>query len=581
MSLKNFYEANDDLRFIAENFIDWNSFVPKLELDFKDAKTYQKTNDDRYSLAPSNTQEAVNIYQETFHQYGEIIAKEVAPASQKIDSEGLRFESGKVIFSQDTLRLLDIFVQSGILATALSRKYGGLMFPYSAQSIITEMLSQVDASFAITLGCFNISAMVERYGSEEIKDRYLPKVSSGKITAAMALTEPDYGSDLSHIETKAVKIEGENNLYEITGAKRFITHGCGVGDSPSLILTLARSSGSGAKGLSFFLVESTDVEIGGIENKLGLHASPTCEVIYDKSKAILLGEEGKGLVKYAIEMMNGARVGIAVQSVGIAEAAYQEALQYSSERVQFGKTIDQIPAIKRILKESQALVQAIRAVTFKTAEVVDIYESFRNILLEKGLNEKEVKRDPEVKKWDKLAKLFTPVSKYFASEQANRIVYLSAQVFGGSGFIEDYPIAKLYRDVRITTIYEGTSQLQVVGAIGGIVEGMKENSILNQYLEEEINKINKIDQEELKKFKAELHELVQAYKAKEREEKDTMAQDIVDYFCVFFALFILSLHEKVAFEKKHSILESKKSARQNFRILAKRVMEAVKVQIFN
>ena len=576
MSAKNFYKINDDLRFIVENFIDWDSFVPKFELDFKDAKKYKKTNDDQYSFAPSDTQEAVNIYQETFRQYGEITAKEVAPTSQKIDNEGLRFESGKVIFSKDTLRLVDIFAQSGILATSLGRKYGGLMFPCTSQSIISEILSQGDASFAVTLGCFNISAMVERYASEEIKDKYLPRVSSGKVTAAMALTEPNYGSDLPHIETKAVKIEGEDNLYEITGSKRYITHGCGVGDSPSMILTLARSSGSGAKGLSFFLVESTDVEIGGIENKVGLHASPTCEVIYDKSKAILIGEEGKGLVKYAIEMMNGARVSIAVQSVGIAEAAYQEALQYASERVQFGKTIDQIPAIKRILKESQALIQAIRAVTFRTAEIVDLYESCRSILLEKGLDEKEVRRDSEVKKWDKLAKLFTPVSKYFASEQANRIVYLAAQVFGGAGFIEDYPIAKLYRDVRITTIYEGTSQLQVVGAIGGIVEGIKENSILNQYLEEEINKT---DQEELKKFHAELCELVQAYKAKEHEERDAMAQDIVDYFCVFFALLILSLHEKVASEKKHSILEVKRSARQHFRILAKKVMEAVKVQI--
>ena len=434
--MNNTYKECHDLNFIVDNVIDWNSFIPQTELNFKDAITYQETKDEKYSWAPGNTQETLDIYKETFHQYGEIIAKELSPVSDKIDQEGLKFENGKVIFPKDIIRLINIFTQSGILTTALSRKYGGLGFSLTSQSVILEILSQGNASFAITIGCFNLADMIERYASEEIKDKYLEQVSKGKFTSAMALTEPDYGSDLPHIETKAVKVEGQDNpnLYEITGNKRYITHGCGVGDAPALILTLARSSGPGAKGLSFFLVESNDVEIGSIENKIGLHTSPTCEVIYDKSKAILMGEEGKGLVKYAIEMMNGARLAVAVQAVGIAQIAYDQAQQYASERVQFGKTINQIPAVQRILNEAECSLHAIRALTFKASEAVDLYESQKKMMLYKGVDEREVRKDPEIQKWDKIAKLLTPVSKYFASEQANKIVYQCSQVFGGGWF---------------------------------------------------------------------------------------------------------------------------------------------------
>ncbi len=577
MTDKNYYESNQDIDFIVECIINWDSFIPKLELDFKDAKLNQENPD---TLAPSSTEEAIELYKEAFRQYGELCVKEIAPVSSKLDKEGLKFDKGKVIFPKEVSRIVDIIANSDLLCLSISRKYGGLNFPLVAQSIIYEMLARADASISVTLGCFNIANMIERYGSKEIKDKYLNKITSGKYIPAMALTEPNYGSDLPHIQTTAIKINDSEYQYEITGSKRYITHGCGVDEKSALILTLARSSGSGARGLSFFLVESNNIEVGGIEKKVGLHLSPTCEVIYSKSKATLIGETKKGLVKYAMEMMNGARMMVASQSLGIAVSAHHEAVKYASERIQFGRTIEKIPAIRRILDEIQANIHAMRALIYQTSEIVDLFESEKIFRANKGIGEKEIQKDPEIKKWNKLSKLFTPISKYFCSETANRIVYNATQVFGGAGFIEDYPIGQLYRDVRITTIYEGTSQLQVVASIGGIVEGMQSNTILDKFLKEKISFIRDNNKKaELQIFQKELKNLISSYKKKEKETKETLASDLVDYFCVFFSLLILTKHKEIAETKNHPILSEKKKAYEVFYIMAKKIMETSKIQL--
>ena len=522
---------------------------------------------------------SIDIYTEAFLQCGDLCAKEIAPISNKLDKEGLKFEKGKVYFPKDIIKVIDIMVNSGLIGSSIGREYGGLSLPVTSQTIITELLAEADVSLSVTLGCFNIATMLERFADDDTKNQYLKGITSGKYISAMALTEPDYGSDLPHIQTKAVKADSEKN-YKITGTKRYITHGCGVGDRPSLILTLARSSGSGARGLSFFLVDSNDIEVGGIEKKIGLHVSPTCEIIYDNSKAILIGEEGKGLIKYALDMMNGARLSVAVQSLGIVNAAYKEAMRYASERVQFGQTIDKIPAIKRILNEIHAASYAMRALIYHTSELVDQFEAEKKYMLDQGIDEKEVRKNPTVQKLNKLTKLFTPVAKYFCSESANRIVYNAAQVFGGAAFIEDYPIAQLYRDVRITTIYEGTSQLQVVGAIGSIVEGMRDNALLYNFIEEKIDVIkDKALKTDINHFKIELSNLVKSYKKKDKEIRESLDSDIVDYFSVFFSLLLLIIHQQIAEAKKHPTLDEKKKARKNFDLIARRVMAASKVQL--
>lgn len=567
----NYYEDNQDLQFNLDHFIDWQTIVPLKENEYADAAEYQKSNNPNLEFAPSNVEEAIEMYREVFKQYGEISGKEVAPAAGEMDKSGLKFDKGKVTFPEKFVSITDIIAQSGIIGYSVSREYGGLNMPLVGHAAILEMLARADGAFGINIGCFNLAEVIERFGNKEMKDSYIPKMAAGEMTGAMALTEPDYGSDLPNILTKAVK--KEDGTYEIEGTKRFITHGCGIGDKPAAILTLARSGGNGAKGLSFFLVESGDVEIARIEEKMGLHCSPTCEVVYDKSKAILIGEEGKGLVKYAMDMMNGARLGIAIQSLGISQAAYEEARLYASQREQFGSTIDQIPAVKRILTETSAKLHALRALNYQTAQFVDIYEGLRHKLEKDGKDDRAVRKDPEVLKYDKLSRIMTPVSKLISSEESNKIAYDCLQIFGGAGYTEEYDASKIYRDARITTIYEGTTQLQVVAAIGGVVEGMRDNAILKNWLQETIDSIENAESKGwLNDRLQNLVDLVPVFKALEKEQKDTYALEMVMYYSYFFAALALAKQIDVAVKADHPIAGEKKQAIKVFKQIADSIM---------
>ncbi|TGL97830.1 acyl-CoA dehydrogenase, partial [Leptospira barantonii] len=320
-----------------------------------------------------------------------------------------------------------------------------------------------------------------------------------------------------------------NGVWRLTGAKRFITHGCGFGEIPAVILTLARTGTptSGARGLSFFLVKSSDVFIAGIEKKMGLHCSPTCEVVYENSPGVLIGEEGYGLVRYSMAMMNGARLSIAAQAMGIATAAYMEAKKYASEREQFGKTIQNIPAVRKMLSSMDREIAGMRAILMEASRSIDLYHWKSERLKEHGADEKEIRKDETIKKWEKLANLFTPLSKYYITELANKIAYDGLQIHGGAGFTYDYDISRIYRDVRITNIYEGTTQLQVVAAIGGIVSGMSAKGHLRQYFEEEFSKIGG-GSSLLNENKDALEKIVEAYSAIENSSlRDEVAFEVV------------------------------------------------------
>ncbi|RME93499.1 MAG: acyl-CoA dehydrogenase [Candidatus Hydrogenedentota bacterium] len=581
MILSNYYEDNPDLQFTIDHFVNWESFIPKHEKNFSDAKEYQETKNPNLEFAPTSTEEAVENAKLVFQQMGEIAGKELAAVAKEADKQGLKFHDGKVEFPESLLKVLDIIQESGFLAYSCERRYGGLHLSITQEMPLLEMLARGDAAFAIYVGCFNLAAVLERYAQKELIEEYVPKMTSGQYTGAMALTEPDYGSDLPHIRTQAVK--GEDGVWRITGTKRFITHACGVGDRPAVILTLARTGGEGAKGLSFFAVESTNVEIARIEDKMGLHTSPTCEVVYDKTPAKLIGEEGKGLVKYAMGMMNGARMGIAIQGVGIAQAALEEAKKYASERIQFGVPIEQIPAVRRLLDEMEAITQSLRALTYHSAEVVDRAESTAKVLEEQGLSEREIRRHPDMGSLEKLAKLFTPVSKLFTSELANEVAYNAMQVFGGSGYTEEYDVAKIYRDARICVIYEGTSQLQVVAAIGGINEGMKEGGWAAEYLKQLISELKDAAvKEKLSAYVNRLIELVKIYKEKTRFEKDTLAWDMVWYFSWLVTYILMHKQKTIAKEKGLSdIVQMKEKALKVYGLRAEREMEAIEYQVKN
>jgi len=575
----NFYDDNPDLQFTIEHFLNWDKIVPLVEENFADAAKYAQENDPQLELAPSNTEEAVENYKMIFQQLGEIAGKALAPVAHEMDKEGLKFDNGKVIFPESLLKVLNIVEESGFLAYTCKRQYGGLNLSISGEMPILEQLSRGEAAFALVVGCFNLAKVIEIYGDEEMKKKYVPLITSGQMTSAMALTEPDFGSDLPHLRTSAR--QDDDGKWYITGTKRFITHGCGVGDKPSAILTLARTGAEGARGLSFFLVESNDVEIARIEEKMGLHCSPTCEVVYENSPAQLIGEPGKGLTKYAMGMMNGARLGIAIQGVGIGQAAYEEAKKYASERVQFGTTIDQMQPIKRILDEIDATVQAMRAITYKCSEFVDVLEGTHGKLAREGLNEKEIRKHPDIIENEKLAKLLTPTSKLFTSELVNKVAYDATGVFGGSGYTEDYMISKIYKDARICAIYEGTSQLQVIGAIGGIGEGMRPGGYLDRYLTQEIEALENPDLRIIFKDQLQtLADLVVLYKERSREEKDYLASDIVWYFAYLFPQILLASQLDLAKNKGLTEIQAmKEKALKNFQLIAKREMAKLEIQL--
>lgn len=572
----NYYDDNADLAFTVEHFVDWATIIPLKEEGFKDAAEFKKTGDKHLEFAPNNTEEAIEGYKAVWQQTGELAGVEVAGAARAMDKHGLKFNNGKVTFPPDMVRLVDLFTQSGLLGYAMGRHHGGLGMNLSSSSIVMELVSRADPAFGIALGCYNLAEVIERFGGAKMTDEWVPKMAAGEVTGAMALTEPNYGSDLSRVATKAVK--DENGVWRLTGTKRFITHGCGMGDKPSVILTLARSGGAGAKGLSFFLVHSSEIEVARIEEKLGLHISPTCEIVFENSKAELIGEEGLGLIRYAMGMMNGARMGIAVQSLGIAQAAHAEGVKYASERVQFGGTIDKLAAVKRIIDDNEAYIQGMRALVYRACEVVDHYDGLSAKLIKES-DERTARKNEDVIRLDKLAKLLTPTAKLFCSEYANFVSYHSLQIFGGSGYTEEYDIAKIYRDARICTIYEGTTQLQAVAAIGGIVEGLREGGFLLGHLRGEIGKLSDAAQKTALNADVDaLAKLVPQYK--ERAEKEAVSIDMVTAFAHIYVSILLAQQLQLAKQKDLAdIAASKAKVFPYFHQISRRYLAGLAVAV--
>ncbi|MFA4795044.1 acyl-CoA dehydrogenase family protein [Leptospira kirschneri] len=523
----NYFLENQDLQENFQFIIDWKEIINGFEDDFTDHKIFQKNGDESLSTAPGSYDEALEYYKSILESGGEIAGRQIASIAKDMDVEGLKYSSGKVTFPEAMIKGIEQVKNSGILPYSIGRKHGGLGVPATIQCMMLELFSRADGSFAISLGCLNLAETIERFGSKEMIDEYVPKMANGEIFGAMALTEPNYGSDLPNLQTKAIK--DENGIWKLTGTKRFITHGCGFANIPAVILTLARTGTptSGARGLSFFLVKSSDVFIAGIEKKMGLHCSPTCEVVYENTPGILIGEEGYGLVRYSMAMMNGARLSIAAQAMGIATAAYMEAKKYASEREQFGKTIQNIPAVRKMLSFMDREIAGMRAILLEASRSIDLYHWKSERMKEQKIEERVIKKDETIRKWEKLANLFTPLSKYYITEIANKIAYDALQIHGGAGFTYDYDISRIYRDVRITNIYEGTTQLQVVAAIGGIVSGMSSKGHLRQYFEEEFSKIGG-GSTLLNENKDSLEKIVESYSSIENSSlRDEVAFEVV------------------------------------------------------
>ncbi len=376
------------------------------------------------------------------------------------------------------------------MGITLPRRYGGLNFPIAVSVMIVEMISRADPALMNIFGLQDIAETVNKFASEELKEAYLPRFASGEVTGSMALTEPEAGSDLQNVQLKATL--GDDGVWRLSGVKRFITNGCG---QVSLVLARSEEGTTDARGLSMFLYERDEhMRIRRLEDKLGIHGSPTCELQFDDAPAVLVGERRRGLTTYVMALMNGARLAIAAQAQGIAEAAYRAATKYAGERVQFGAPIAELTAVKALLADMKVSIEAARALLYETALIVDMkeglerrIESLQKATADEGTGQPESAGPPasdfvdpaatlkklraELKRTNRLAALYTPFAKACCTEMANRVTYDSLQVHGGSGYMRDFAVERHSRDARITNIYEGTTQLQVVAAIGGVLSG--------------------------------------------------------------------------------------------------------------
>lgn len=455
--MANFYTDNKSLKFYLSHPL-MEKIIRLREFDYSEKN--------QYDYAPVDFEDALDSYDKVLEIIGEICGDIVAVNADDVDKEGPHLINNEVIYARGTQENLKAIKNAGLFGISLPRQYGGLNFSIVPYVMSAEIVSRADASFSNIWGLQDCAETIHEFASEEIKNEFLPRFPRG-ATAAMALTEPDAGSDLQAVQLKATP-NPDGKTWRLNGVKRFITNG----DADiSLVLARSEENTTDARGLSLFLYDrnSKAVKIRRIENKLGIKGSPTCELVFKDAPALLVGERKMGLIKYVIALMNSARLGVGAQSVGIAEAAYREALKYASEREQFGKSIVSFPAVYEMITRMGVKIDAMRSLLYETARFVDVNKSYNIVAARRKLEPNE--RNDQ-KYYQKMADIYTPLLKLISSEYCNQIVYDAIQVHGGTGYMKDFPVERLYRDARITSIYEGTSQLQVVAAIRGVTTGV-------------------------------------------------------------------------------------------------------------
>ncbi|MBR2722725.1 MAG: acyl-CoA dehydrogenase family protein [Lentisphaeria bacterium] len=453
--MANFYTDNKDLQFTLEN------------LDLAEAVAIKEDNytkSEKFESAPVDYADALDNFIRVAKVAGEIAGDKIDPRSRIVDEEGPHFENNTVTYHPLTQANLKDLSQADLAGVTLPHEYGGLNFPCSVYIMLTEMVSRADGSLQNLFGLQDIAETICDFGSEEQRQQYLPKFASGEYDGSMDLTEPDYGSDLQSVRLRAW--QDENGQWYLNGMKRFITNGCA---KVHLVLARSEEGTTDGRGLSMFICEACpQLVVRRIENKLGIHGVATCELQYNDVPAQLCGKRRFGLIKYVMSLMNGARVAISAQAVGIAEAAYREAQKYAAEREQFKKSIDKFPAIYDMLSSMKVKLSAARALLYETTRAVDLRNAYNHIAETKESVTPEERA--KQKYYNKVAAVLTPMCKALATESANQIAYDAIQIHGGTGYMKDFNVERYYRDARITNIYEGTTQLQVVAAIGGVIQ---------------------------------------------------------------------------------------------------------------
>lgn len=504
--MANYYTDHPEFDFYL-NHPEMKRIVELKERNFADKDTYAD--------APVDFEDAIENYKQVLNITGDIAANILEPNSEEVDLEGPHLVDGRMHYASKTYENLDATRKAGLWGISMPRRYGGLNLPITPYSMASEIVATADAGFQNIWSLQDCIETLYEFGSEEQRQKYIPRVCTGE-TMSMDLTEPDAGSDLQRVMLKATYSE-EEGCWLLNGVKRFITNG----DS-DIHLVLARSEAGthDGRGLSMFIYDKNQggVTVRHIENKLGIHGSPTCELVYKNAKAELCGSTRMGLIKYVMALMNGARLGIAAQSVGVSQAAYNEAIAYARERKQFGEAIVNFPAVYDMIAKIKAKLDAGRSILYQTARYVDIYKALDDIARERKLTPEERQ---EQKKYARLADAFTPIAKGMNSEYANQNAYDCIQIHGGSGFIMEYKCQRLYRDARIFSIYEGTTQLQVVAAIRYITNGTY-LTIMKEMIAKEVA-------EELKPLQVRIQKMIEFYEQSLEYVKQSENQEVQDF----------------------------------------------------
>ena len=503
--MANYYTDHPEIEFHL------NHPLMKRVVDLKERNYAEK---DQFEDAPVNYEDAIENYKRLLDITGDVAANIIEPNSEDVDLEGPHLENGRMIYASKTFENLDATRKAGLWGLSMPRRYGGLNLPNAIFSMASEVIAAADAGFQNIWSLQSCIDTLYEFGSEEQRQKYIPRICAGE-TMSMDLTEPDAGSDLQRVMLKAT--QDEDGTWRLNGVKRFITNG----DSDiHLVLARSEEGTKDGRGLSMFIYDKRDggVTVRHIEHKLGIHGSPTCELVYKNAKAELCGNTRLGLIKYVMALMNGARLGIAAQSVGVEQEAYNEGLAYAKERAQFGEKIINFPAVYDMLSRMKAKLDAGRSLLYCCARYVDIYKALEDIARDTKLTPEERQ---EMKKYTRLADAFTPLAKGMNSEYANQNAYDAISIHGGSGFIMEYKCQRLFRDARIFSIYEGTTQLQVVAAIRYITNGTY-LSIIKEMLENEVS-------EDLKPLKERVAKLVELYEAAINKVKEANDQAVHDF----------------------------------------------------
>ena len=503
--MANYYTDHPEIEFHL------NHPLMKRVVDLKERNYVEK---DQFEDAPVNYEDAIENYKRLLDITGDVAANIIEPNSEDVDLEGPHLENGRMIYASKTFENLDATRKAGLWGLSMPRRYGGLNLPNAIFSMASEIIAAADAGFQNIWSLQSCIDTLYEFGSEEQRQKYIPRICAGE-TMSMDLTEPDAGSDLQRVMLKAT--QDEDGTWRLNGVKRFITNG----DSDiHLVLARSEEGTKDGRGLSMFIYDKRDggVTVRHIEHKLGIHGSPTCELVYKNAKAELCGNTRLGLIKYVMALMNGARLGIAAQSVGVEQEAYNEGLAYAKERAQFGEKIINFPAVYDMLSRMKAKLDAGRSLLYCCARYVDIYKALEDIARDTKLTPEERQ---EMKKYPRLADAFTPLAKGMNSEYANQNAYDAISIHGGSGFIMEYKCQRLFRDARIFSIYEGTTQLQVVAAIRYITNGTY-LSIIKEMLESEVS-------DDLKALKERVAKLVDLYEAAINKVKEANDQAVHDF----------------------------------------------------